>query len=147
MADDGEVRIERVANAQYFIGDLFRRTFNGTPPSHPVNYVAFLSLGRGTFRAVGYYHVDYRGEYSLVGGLCVEPEVRGRGVGEMLERIAFENLEGAKGFFAYVGDPKRALRVGFEQTQHPRLVVRWLATVSPADEKRIIDEVAALGPF
>lgn len=147
MADDGEVRIERVDDPKYFIGDLFRRTFSGSPPSTPVNYVAFFAEGCGRFRAVGYYHVSYRGEFALVGGLCVEPEVRGRRVGELLERRSFENLGGAKAFFAHVGDPARAMRLGYERTPHPHLVVRWMTPTSPEERERLIAEAAAVGPF
>ena len=142
-----EISIERVTNAAFFASELFRLVFGHPVPAEPVHYVAFARLADGTLRTVGYYHVAYRGAYALVGGLCVEPGFRRLAIGERLERAAFENVGDASAFFAYVGDPTRAKRVGFRETEHPHLVVRWMKEVDDAQRQRIIDEVAALGPF
>lgn len=98
--DTEKIAIIRVDNAAYFIGDLFRQSFGDPPPEEPIHYVAFSQVGPATFEAIGYYHVYHRGEYALMGGLCVDPCYRNRGLGERLVRIAFEDAGETKAFFA-----------------------------------------------
>lgn len=144
----GDVRILRVEDdVSYLVDDLFRRTFGDPAPTDPVHYVAMQPGPKSQFEVVGYYHVAHRGEYALVGGLCVAESHRRRGIGEQLERRAFADPAGALGFFAHVGDAARAKRVGFNHTRHEHLVVAWVRDVPPSEQERIIDEVAALGPF
>ncbi len=64
-----------------------------------------------------------------------------------LFRFAFGNWGNARAFFAHPGNPRRAVRVGFEETRHPNLVVRWSAAASSTDPERILEDVAALGAF
>lgn len=139
--------VRGLEDVSFLVGDLFREVFGGAPPVEPLHYVALQRLAPSRFEVAGYYHVTYRPQYALVGGLCVAPAYRGRGIGERLERIAFTEPRGVKAFFAYVGDPRRAHRVGFRDTGHPHLVVAWVEEVSSAERERIITEVAALGPF
>ncbi len=147
MIDTDNIQIIKVDNAAFFIADLFRKTFSSPPPSDPVHYVAFHQIGPSTFEAIGYYHVTYCGEYALVGGLCVDTRYRNRGIGEKLERIVFEDAGDTKAYFAHVGDPTRARRVGFIDTKHDHLVVRWMRNLSEEEKERILSTVAALGPF
>ncbi len=147
-ADAHGVAIVRgVDDVSFLVGDLFREVFGGPPPAEPLHYVAARRLGPGRFEVAGYYHVTYRREYALVGGLCVAPAYRGRGIGERLERIAFTDPRGVKAFFAYVGDPRRARRVGFRDTGREHLLVAWVEDVPDEERERIVAEVAALGPF
>jgi len=163
MEEEG-VKIIKVSEAAFFIEDLFRRSFGDPPPSTPVHYVAFCKVAPSTFEAVGYYHVTHCGEYALVGGLCVNTCIyrklwagrqsvlsdRGRGIGEKLVRAAFEDVGDSKAFFAYVGNPmSKAIirRVGFIDTNHTYLMVKWLKPLSEEERERMIAEVIALGPF
>jgi hypothetical protein len=141
------IQVVKVDDATFFIADLFQRTFGDPPPLTPAHYVAFCKLDSSTFEAVGYYHVTFCGEYALVGGLCVDEHYRNKGIGEKLERIVFEDGGETKAFFAYVGSPTRARRVGFVDTNYEHLMVRWMKAVSAVEQERILAEVAALGPF
>jgi predicted N-acetyltransferase YhbS len=142
-----EVRVLRIRDdVTFLIEKLFRATFDGPPPSEPVHYVAVARTGE-SFQVVGYYHATHAEEYVLVGGLCVDPEWRGHRIGERMEQMSFAHHEGAKAFFAHVGDPRRARRLGYIDTGVPHLVVRWMKDVDPAEQATLIRKVAALGPF
>lgn len=144
---DGEIFVARVEDAAPFVDHLFRATFGDPTPTVPTHYVAFVRTEPGRFVAVGYYHVSYCGEYALVGGLCVDPRMRRRGVGELLERFVYQDAGETKAYFAHVGDPARARRVGFVDTAHPHLLVCWMVDLPPEERQRLIETVAALGPF
>ena len=105
MAERDDISIVTVDNAAVFITDLFRQAFDESPPRDPTHYVAFAKTGPAQFEAVGYYHVTECGAYGLVGGLCVDPRYRNRGLGEALSRIAFVNLGQKKALFAYLNNP------------------------------------------
>lgn len=146
----GEIAIIRVDNAAYFIGDLFRQSFGDLPPKEPIHYVAFSHVGPVTFEAIGYYHIYHHGEYALMGGLCVDPRYRNRGLGERLVRIAFEDAGEAKAFFAYAGNPisiNILRRVGYVDTRQKYMMVKWLKPLVQEEQERIVAEVAAIGSF
>ena len=150
MAEQGDISIVRVDNAAVFITDLFRQAFNQSPPHDPTHYVAFAKTGPTQFEAVGYYHVTECGPYGLVGGLCVDPRYRNRGLGEALSRIAFVNLGPKKALFAYLNNPVSvaiARRIGYVHTRYQHLMVRWFAALPEQEQRAMIDEVAARGPF
>jgi predicted N-acetyltransferase YhbS len=145
---DESLRIVKgLEDATFLVADLFESVFRSAPPVEPVHYVALQRVAPSSFEVAGYYHVTYREDYALVGGLCVDPRYRRRGIAEKLERIAFEDPRNAKAFFAYVGDPTRARRVGFGDTHHPHLLVSWVVPLPELEQTRITDRVAALGPF
>ena len=134
-------------DVSFLVEDLFRATFGDAPPTTPEHYLALAPTGGGRFETAGYYHVDRREEYGLVGGLCVAPRFRRMGIAERLERAQLADVGGVKAFFAYVGDTARAMRVGFLETPHEHLLVYWTEHARPEDKPRLIEEVAALGPF
>jgi hypothetical protein len=136
-----------VDEAGPFAGDLFRRTFGHPAPTIPTHYVAFQRCTDGRLAAVGYYHVSFCGVYALVGGICVEPALRRRGIGDMLVHASFRDRGDATAYFAYVGDPKRSMRLGYVPTGSPNLMVYWWKAVSAEEQARLIAEVAAIGPF
>jgi len=148
--EDEQIRIVKVDDAAFFIADLFRRTFAESPPLTPVHYVAFYKATPALFEPIGYYHVDQRGEYALVGGLCVDPRYRQKGLGEQFSRIAFEDARENKAFFAYIGNPISdtiARKIGYIETNQKHLMVKWMKPLAAEERERIIAEVAALGPF
>ena len=88
--------------------------------------------------------------HGLVGGLCVDPRYRNRGLGEALSRIAFVDPGSKKALFAYLGNPVSiaiARRVGYVQTAHEYLKVKWLTRLVEPEQEAIIRDVAARGPF
>lgn len=144
------IRIVTVDDAAFFASHLFKLAFNERAPVTPVHYVAFAQTNPTTFEAVGYYHVDYRAEYALVGGLCVAPHYREKGLGEKLSVFVFAQGGPRKAFFAYMGNPvsvRIALRIGYEATVYPYLFVHWVNPATDTEKARLIAEVAALGPF
>ena len=150
MTEQGDISIVRVDHAAVFITDLFRQAFNQSPPHDPTHYVAFAKTGPAQFEAVGYYHVTECGPYGLVGGLCVDPRYRNRGLGEALSRIAFVDPGPKKALFAYLNNPVSvaiARRIGYVHTRHQYLMVRWFVTLPEHEQQAMMDEVAARGPF
>jgi hypothetical protein len=139
--------VKGLDDARFLVKDLFSSVFGGEPPAEPVHYVAFARMDPSRFEVVGYYHVAYRDDFALVGGLCVATQYRRRGIAERLERIAFEERRDAKAFFAYAGDPTRARRVGFVDTDYQHLLVSWVVPLPPDEQQGMIDRVGALGPF
>jgi GNAT superfamily N-acetyltransferase len=149
-AEDSPISIVKVDNATFLADDLFRRSFAQPPPRTPVHYVAFAQRAPSTFEVVGYYHVDHRREYALVGGLCVDTRYRNRGLGEQFSRIAFDDAGDRKAFFCYLGNPtsiRIAQRIGYEPTPHQYLMVRWFQSLLEEEKQRLIAEVAVIGPF
>jgi GNAT superfamily N-acetyltransferase len=144
-ADARVIRFDE--DVSFLVDDLFRETFGDPPPRDPVHYVAFVKTAPSSVDIAGYYHVAHGDGYALVGGLCVAPRYRRMGIGEALERMAFEFPGSAKAFFAYVGDPKRALHVGFERTSFPHLMVSWRVPMIGEEKERLIQAVANIGPF
>lgn len=144
---DGEFVVSKVDEAAFFVEHLFRQTFGDPTPTIPTHYVAFQRRAGNRISPVGYYHVSYCGEYALVGGLCVDPGLRKRGIGELLERYVYRDAGATKAYFAHVGDPARSRRVGFVETEHPHLVVCWMVELPIEEQSRLIAQVAALGPF
>src|SRR6266576_610292 len=53
---DDIIRVEEVSDAEFFIGDLFRRRFHGDPPNYPRHFVAFYQSVRSRLAAVGFVH-------------------------------------------------------------------------------------------
>ncbi len=148
--EEEKVKIVRVDDAAFFIADLFGSSFGDPPPTLPIHYVAFYQTAPTTFEPIGYYHTDHRGEYALMGGLCVDPRYRNRGLGERLARIAFADAGEAKAFFTYVGNPVSiniVRRIGYVETRQKHMMVKWLKSLSEEEKKQMITEVIALGPF
>ena len=77
MTDQDNISIVTVDNAAFFVTDLFRQTFNESPPRDPTHYVAFCKIGPAQFEVGGYYHMTDCGTYGLGGGLCVDPRYPG----------------------------------------------------------------------
>jgi ribosomal protein S18 acetylase RimI-like enzyme len=145
-----KIKIVKVDEATFLVEELFRRTFGEPPPAFPIHYVVFHKVAASIFEVIGYYHLTLSEEYALVGGLCVDSRYRNQGLGEQLSRIAFEDAGERKAFFAYLGNPisdSIARRVGYVETQHKHLFVKWMKAISGDEKEKLITEVAAVGPF
>ena len=145
--EDINIKIEKFDDASFFVEDLFQRSFGQRPPTFPINYVAFLRSDLSSFKAVGYIHMTERGEYALVGGLCVDVDHRHRKLGETLLRYVEGDVGEKKALFVQTNNPAIASRVGYEPTKIQYLMVKWTRSLSGEEREKMINEVAKLGPF
>ncbi len=160
---DDIIRIEEVSDAEFFIGDLFRRRFHGDPPNYPRHFVAFYQPVRSQLEAVGFVHYLAHEDSYLCGGLVID-ERRYRqmpaehrkaikaagGIAEKLLRVTFARLANAPAIWGYVGDAlaeKVDLRAGFRHTEHEHIMVFWNKELSPEEKEQRLARVVALGPF
>ncbi|HEX8013583.1 MAG TPA: hypothetical protein VF814_22070 [Casimicrobiaceae bacterium] len=160
---DDIIRVEEVSDAEFFIGDLFRRRFHGDPPNYPRSFVAFYQPVRSRLEAVGYVHYLAHEDSYLCGGLVID-ERRYRqmpaqhrkaikaagGVAEKMLRVTFARLADAPAIWGYVGDvlaEKVDLRAGFRHTTHRHIMVCWNRELSAEEKERRLAKVVALGPF
>jgi len=160
---DDIIRVEEVADAEFFIGDLFRRRFHVDPPNYPRNFVAFYQPARARLEAIGYVHYLAHEDSYLCGGLVID-ERRYRqmptehrkvikaagGIAEKMLRVTFARLSDAPAIWGYVGDvlaEKVDLRAGFRHTTHEHIMVCWNKALSAEEKERRLAKVVALGPF
>lgn len=160
---DDIVHVEEVSDAEFFIGDLFRRRFHCDPPSYPRSFVAFYQPVRGRLEAVGFVHYLAHEDTYLCGGLVIDErqyrqmpaEHRNAikaagGIAEKLLRATFARLKDAPAIWGYVGDAlaeKVDLRAGFRHTSHPHVMVCWNRELPEEEKQRRLAKVIALGPF
>jgi len=138
---DDIIRVEEVSDAEFFVGDLFRRRFHGDPPNYPRHFVAFYQPVRSQLEAVGFVHYLAHEDSYLCGGIVID-ERRYRqmpaehrkaikaagGIAEKLLRVTFARLANAPAIWGYVGDAlaeKVDLRAGFRHTAHKHIMVFW----------------------
>ena len=144
------IKIIKVSDASFLAEELFQHSFAQSPPDFPIHYIALDHVGPQTFKVVGYYHITYCDAYVLAGGLCVDEEYRDKKLGRALASIAFEDAGEAKAFFTYTGNPvSRSIvyRLGYVDTPHQYLMVKWMTALSKEEQEQLIAEVAKLEPF
>ena len=170
------LRIFRTMDAAALAGELFQERFNSpfpvprdgsglaipTPPANWHQYVAQYRWPEGD-ETVGFCNFIRHGEVYLEGGLCVREglyrripreefaSIRERGgIGQMIMAHAAGELADGKAWFAHCGDGRAmaiGLRSGFVRTRHPHVIVKWFADVPAAERERLVDSIAAIGPF
>lgn len=157
------LQIVEVEDASPFVGELFQRRFVAQVPDFPRHFVALYSDNQKHWQALGYVHqTEHKGSY-LCGGLVmdnflyrhVKAQHRQRiaqagGVAELLLRRSFALLGDCDAIWGYVGDKqarKVDLRVGFEATEHPYLMVVWRRPFSTKKKAAMIQEFIQLGAF
>ncbi len=160
---DDIIRVEEVADAEFFIGDLFRRRFGSDAPNYPRSFVAFYQPVRSRLEAAGFVHYLAHDDSYLCGGLVIDERRYRRmplehrmvikaagGIAERMLRVTFARLADALAIWGYVGDrlsEEVCLRVGFRHTEDRYILVCWNKDL-PAEEKaQRLATVAALGPF
>jgi hypothetical protein len=160
---DDIIRVEEVTDAEFYVGDLFRRRFGGDPPNYPRSFIAFYRPDRSRLEAVGFVHYLAFEDSYLCGGLLID-ERRYRqmppghrkvikaagGIAEKLLRVTFAKLADSPAIWGYVGDAlaeKVDLRVGFRHTEDQHIMVCWNKDLPPEEKARRLARVAALGPF
>lgn len=171
------LRVLETKEAARHAGELFRESFGGdipVPCAYRIleetispedwrQYVAMYMWPDGTEECVGFCNwIRYKDVY-LEGGLAVRKSFYRRldrrafaecsrrgGIAQITMETAATDLNDCVAWFGYCGDPKALrvdLRVGFEQLDHPYLIVKWVRQLDAAEKRRWIDEVARIGPF
>jgi hypothetical protein len=174
---DDRLAVMRVPNAAFFATALFRDSFAQafpvprdacglsipTPPSAWRQYVALYRWPDDRVETVGFCNWIRFNDVYLEGGLCVRPgfyrrlppgefaecSARG-GIAQIMMNAAARELDDCPAWFGYVGDRKSYLvcmRAGFVPTGRKYLIARWFGQVDVATRDRLIDMVAAIGPF
>ena len=174
---DDRLLIREVSNASELASTLFEESFRApfpvprdncglaipTPPENWHQYVATYRWPDGHEETVGFCNwIRYRDVY-LEGGMCVRPsfykrlpredyrEVSRRGgLAQMMMQAASQRLNDCKAWFGFCGDAKALavdLRFGYELTHQDMRIVKWFAPLDPEEKRRLIDEVASIGPF
>lgn len=158
--------VVEVNEAEFFVGDLFRRRFN-TPefPKKPLHFVAFAKLPDGGLLSLGYVHYTLWEGCALTGGLVIDsrhykklPASARRiineagGIAEMLLRQSFACLpDSTIAIWGYVGDKqskKVCDRVGYLSTDEDYLLVVWRKEgLSDEAKQKWIKRAATIGPF
>ena len=161
------LRTWEVNDASVVAGPLFKRSFGQDVPAYPRHFVLVHSPEPGSQEppvVVAYIHQTPRGRYALSGGLCVDERAYRRfprwlfeavrnegGLATLVNRDSAAMLgDGCVAAFAHVGEPRsRAalLRVGYVEAERPPLMVLWRMPLPQEERARLVEEVAALGPF
>ena len=163
--------------AARYASALFRESFNSDFPApveyHILDtqvgpddwykFVAVYTWPDGTEECVGFCNwFKYKDVY-LEGGLTVQktfyrrlpkPEfaacsARG-GIAQIVMETAATQLTDCVAWFGYCDD-RRALRVdlrvGFVQTEHPHLIVKWMRALPEASKRMWVDHISKIGSF
>jgi hypothetical protein len=156
--------ITEIDDAEFLVGELFRRKFGHPPPGHGRHLVALYSTQDGACSLAGYSNMwPFEGVY-LSGGSCSNGETIRRmqahereaifaagGVLHLILKYAFRKYaERCDAFFGHCGD-KRALEVtlaaGFVHTGYPPVIAHWHKPLAEASRQILTAKVVALGPF
>ncbi|WP_418647465.1 hypothetical protein ACNQFN_21045 [Thauera butanivorans] len=162
---DALFRVVEVADADFLVGDLFRRRF-GTDsfPSTPKHFVAFYRDDAGGLLPLGYVHFEIWEAQAMGGGLVIDERlyrrvpasdrdvIRARGgVAELLLGASIALLpRDLIGIWGYVGNKqaeKVDLRVGFRHTGVPHVMVIWRNEPDDAGKAHWLQRVVEYGPF
>ena len=160
------LRTWEVNDAKHLAGELFRRRFGHEIPEYPRHFVLVYSAEPGAEsppEVVAYVHQTAQGEVYLCGGMCVDEGAYRRmprrlfeavrdegGLATIVTRDSVAMLGDCPAVFGHVGEPRaRAadLRTGFVDTDRENLMVIWRRPLTEPEMRRLVDEVAALGPF
>ena len=168
---------QALPNGEHLAAELFRKSFAApfpvprdncglriaTPPENWHQYVAVYAWPEGAEETIGFCNWIRFGEVYLEGGMCVQKDFYRRlpanhfqecrlkgGIAQMMMEDAASKLNDCAAWFGYCGDGKALavnLRVGYELTRHKHLIVKWFRPLPPDARSRLIDSIAAIGPF
>lgn len=157
--------VVEVGEADFFVGDLFRRRFAcDSFPDTPKHFVALYKTPEGSLLPLGYVHFEMWQQQALGGGLVFDERAWRRlpaserdvlrecgGVAKlMLERAIGMLPEELVAIWGYVGDKqaeKVDLSVGFRHTGVPYVMVIWRNDPGEEEKKRLLQKIVELGPF
>lgn len=146
------------------IDPLFRRKFGDPAPDFPIHVVALYRLNDWTWIPLSYTHFQRYESVILVGGACtdgnalralpsgVADRIREAGGSYLaLLRWAFERYANeCEAFFGYCGDARAEavdLQAGFRKAGPKHLLIHTPKPLDLVIESRLIERMAALGPF
>jgi hypothetical protein len=160
----GFFTITEIDDAEFLVGDLFRRKFGDPPPDFRCHLVALYRDASGANHLAGYSHMRPFGDVYLSGGSCSNGETIKRmqphereavqaagGVWYLILKYAFRKYaDRCDAFFGHCGD-KRALEValaaGFVKTEVEPIIVLWHKPLPDVFRRALTAKVVALGPF
>lgn len=158
-------RVAEVCEAEFFVGDLFRRRFaTDSFPGSPKHFIAFYKNHDGSFLPLGYVHYEMWNQQAMAGGLVIDDRIwrllpvfeRGLireqgGVAELLMTRSIAQLPSqTKAVWAYIGDKLSAkvnFRVGFRPTEEQYIWVIWQQDLSQDEKQSWIEQIVEYGPF
>ncbi len=156
--------ITEIDDADFLVGDLFRRKFGDPPPDVGRHLVALYRDADGTQHLAGYSHMRSFGDVYLSGGSCSNGAAVARmraderealyaagGTWYLILKYAFARYANCcDAFFGHCGD-KRALEValsaGFVKTEFEPIIVLWHKPLPDVFRRALTAKVVALGPF
>lgn len=161
------LRTWEVNDARAVAGDLFRRSFGHDIPTYPRHFVLVYSPPSEeddtSPKVVAYVHQRPFEDVYLGGGMCVNALAYRRMPGWLFEQVRDEGglativtrdsiamMGDAPAAFGHVGEPRARqadLRTGYVDTGVEHLMVYWRKPLSDSEKQRIIEKVAAVGPF
>ncbi len=160
------LKVSEVDEAEFFVGDLFRRRFHTEQvPDYPRHFVVFYRPGPDqALSPLGYVHFTPWEGCHLGGGMvfderawrriCAEHRARVRaqgGVADFLLRKSLDRvLPDSIAVWGHVGDIQAAAvdrRVGFQDTGRPHLMVLWGRELPERQRAKWIRRAETLGPF
>jgi hypothetical protein len=174
---DDSLRIFDAGNAERYAAELFRECFHApfpvprdgcglsipTPPQNWRQYVAVYRWPDGREETVGFCNWIRHGDVYLEGGMCVRENVYRRmprehfravrergGIAQMMMETASRELNDAVAWFGHCGDAKAMavdLRAGYMPTHRKHVIVKWFREIPREQQDRLIDSIAAIGPF
>lgn len=156
--------ITELDDADFLIGDLFRRKFAHPPPGFRRHLAALYRDPAGAYHVAGYSHMRPHEEVYLSGGSCSNGETIKRmqtdelaalkaagGVYHLILRYAFRKYADCCDAFLGYSSDVRALEVafasGFVVTEYPRLFAHWHKPLADDARRRITAKIDALGAF
>lgn len=157
------VRVEQVTDAEFYVGDLFRRQFASDPPDYPRHFVAFYRAAPNCDVPVGYIHYTIFDDNCLCGGIVDDQRALQRmpaphqavirqagGLIALMLRETFARLGDMPAIWAHVGDGAirdLCLAAGFAPTGKPPILVKWTGQPSEEAKAAHLARIVALGPF
>lgn len=163
FSERSQLTLIEVNDAAPFAADLFKQSFGDPIPNFPKHFVLLLSEQSQTL-TLGYVHFTHKDRIYLGGGMCVNTRVlrqvpknirkhlseRG-GVAFVMLSESVKLLTDCDAVFGHVGHQgayKIDLAVGFEQTEHPHLIVYWQnKNLNPNEKTALIGAAHQEGAF
>lgn len=160
---DALIRVDEVANAEFYVGDLFRQRFACDPPDYPRHFVALYKAARNNFVAVGFIHYTTFEDNALVGGMIEDGRALRRmpaphqaivndagGLAVKLLRDTLPHFAALPALWVQVADDARRellRRAGFAAADDAHLMVKWNRELAESEQAARVARVLSLGPF
>lgn len=157
------IQVVELASASAAASALFQHAFGDPVPDFPRHFVLQVSGADQQPLTLGYVHFTQHHNIYLGGGMCIDSRLlrqlskaqrkalqRQGGPAFTLLSNAIKQLDDGVAVFGHVGHQgayQVDLAVGFKPTNHPHLIVYWLAELSDEQQRDTIQLAADVGPF